>query len=252
MYNPQQTIELFHLQFLKQLEKVLDKNLYCLKGGCNLRFFYQSIRYSEDIDFDIQKIAKETLQKKISKILLSIPFQNILKSSDIERVSFSEPKQTETTLRWKISLEHSKLSLTIPTKIEFSRRTMEKDRTLELVHQEVTDTYKLFPILSPHYGIHAALSQKIKALAHRTETQARDVFDLKLLLNQKDIIIKKLDVTKNELAQSTENALSLNYETFHSQVVAFLLPEHQEIYKKKTAWERLQKEVIEKLDELKL
>ena len=28
----------------------VDKSLFALKGGCNLRFFLKSIRYSENID----------------------------------------------------------------------------------------------------------------------------------------------------------------------------------------------------------
>ena len=31
-----------------------------VKGGCNLRFFFDSVRYSEDIDFDVAVIARET------------------------------------------------------------------------------------------------------------------------------------------------------------------------------------------------
>jgi predicted nucleotidyltransferase component of viral defense system len=53
MQTIQSNIELFHLLFLRQIEGKLDKKLYALKGGCNLRFFFKSIRYSEDIDFDI-------------------------------------------------------------------------------------------------------------------------------------------------------------------------------------------------------
>ena len=37
-------IERFHLLFLAQLGQKLDKRFYALKGGCNLRFFFKSIR----------------------------------------------------------------------------------------------------------------------------------------------------------------------------------------------------------------
>jgi predicted nucleotidyltransferase component of viral defense system len=32
------------------MSRAEDKTLYALKGGCNLRFFFDSVRYSEDID----------------------------------------------------------------------------------------------------------------------------------------------------------------------------------------------------------
>ena len=35
-----------------------DKSLIALKGGCNLRFYFASIRYSEDIDFDVVVIRR--------------------------------------------------------------------------------------------------------------------------------------------------------------------------------------------------
>lgn len=54
-YDPRVAVEQFHLLFLEQLGKVVDKQLTALKGGCNLRFFLKSIRYSEDMDIDIQK-----------------------------------------------------------------------------------------------------------------------------------------------------------------------------------------------------
>ncbi len=65
----QKVVEQFHLLFLNQLGQKLDKRLYALKGGCNLRFYFNSIRYSEDIDIDVQTIAPLTLRNKVNQIL---------------------------------------------------------------------------------------------------------------------------------------------------------------------------------------
>src|SRR3989338_3478036 len=119
-HTPKQTIELFHLLFLKYLESKLDKTLYALKGGANLRFFFKSIRYSEDIDFDTKTIAKNTLRQKITKLLKSQPFEQILYSQGIEITHLTEAKQTDTTQRWKLTLQVKNTSLPLPTKIEFS------------------------------------------------------------------------------------------------------------------------------------
>lgn len=51
-----QRIELFHLAFLEMLSKRLDLSRYVLKGGANLRYFFGSVRYSEDIDIDLLRI----------------------------------------------------------------------------------------------------------------------------------------------------------------------------------------------------
>lgn len=58
MLTARQAVEVFHLIFLRALvAKGEDKSLIALKGGCNLRFYFGSIRYSEDIDFDVVVMA---------------------------------------------------------------------------------------------------------------------------------------------------------------------------------------------------
>lgn len=96
MQSNQKYIEQFHLLFLDHLGRKLDKRLYALKGGCNLRFYFKSMRYSEDIDFDAQVIRKETLHKNVQNILESKQFQQILKTRNINIGNISSPKQTET------------------------------------------------------------------------------------------------------------------------------------------------------------
>src|SRR5712692_7742595 len=98
-------VERFHLLFLAQLGARLDKKLYALKGGCNLRFFWKSIRYSADIDFDVHTIAKQTLQNNVRKILEGPALTQLLRATGIQVTRISEPKQTPTTQRWKVHLE---------------------------------------------------------------------------------------------------------------------------------------------------
>jgi hypothetical protein len=46
LLHPIAWVEQFHLLFLDQLGRKLDKRNYALKGGCNLRFYLRSIRYA--------------------------------------------------------------------------------------------------------------------------------------------------------------------------------------------------------------
>ena len=46
--TPASQVELFHLLFLRQFNQQISGKLYAIKGGCNLRFFFDSIRYSEN------------------------------------------------------------------------------------------------------------------------------------------------------------------------------------------------------------
>jgi predicted nucleotidyltransferase component of viral defense system len=248
MWNAKQYIEIFHLTFLRHLESKLDKTLFALKGGCNLRFFFKSIRYSEDMDFDIRVIAKHTLQNKINKVLASDALLQTLRSKGLEILTVSEPKQTETTQRWKISLRGVGLSLPLPTKIEFSRRNMTEQVAFEPVDNDLIRTYQLYPIIANHYVAQAAFNQKINALIHRSETQARDIFDLKLLLDLR-VDPKKLPTAlKNKLSTAIENAMNIGFSEFKAQVQAYLLEEYQHYYNSAEIWYNTQQTVITALE----
>jgi predicted nucleotidyltransferase component of viral defense system len=243
MFRVRQSIEIFHLLFLRHLEQKLDKNLYALKGGCNLRFFFKSIRYSEDIDLDIRTIAKETLRHKIIKVLESIPFTKSLNSQGIERVHCVESKQSETTQRWKCGLKIANASMVLPTKIEFSRRNMTDACIFEPVDNTLIQQYNLYPVLSNHYVATEAFYQKIDALIFRTETQARDVFDLKLLLPSFKPKNNSVRLSRSDLHKAISNLESISFSDFKSTVVAYLMDEYKDYYDNPGVWTSLKNEV---------
>lgn len=243
MKNTLANIELFHLLFLRQLEGKLDKKLYALKGGCNLRFYYKSIRYSEDIDFDVATISKTTLGNKVNKILGDIGFKKILQNKRIEIIQSNPAKQTETTQRWKILLRMEDSTVSIPTKIEFSRRKMDNGVAYDAIDSDVINQYNLYPILCNHYERDAAFSQKISALINRTETQARDIFDLKWLLDQK-ANAKLTPFSQEEINTAIENIHGINHTDFKGQVIAYLMEEYQRFYDSPKKWDEIRTQVI--------
>lgn len=244
-----QTVEKFHLLFLTQLGTRIDKKLYALKGGCNLRFFWKSIRYSQDIDFDVHTIGRETLRKNVNQILNAPGFKRILRITKIELGHVSQPKQTDTTQRWKIHIRADDSAVDLPTKIEFSRRKFDEGVVFEGVDPEVIRIHDLRPILANHYGLEAAVAQKIDAVAGRSQTQARDVFDLALLSERAGPALKTR-VDKKKTIVACDNVTSVSFDQFKSQVVAYLLPEYQEHYGTPEIWERLQENVIKILKNL--
>lgn len=248
MYHTKQAIEIFHLLFLNQLSQGLDKRLYALKGGCNLRFYFKSIRYSEDIDLDIQSVELHTLQNKVNRILTSPSLTKILKSYHIQINHISEPKQAETVQRWKIALNIMATQMPVPTKIEFSRRKMDARIAFAAVDRNLLTAYEMPPILSNHYTIDAMWEQKILALAHRTQTQARDIFDLYLLLGQKGGSVNASSINSDILKLAKENAQSLDYEAYQAQVVAYLLPEYQNQFGSRDVWMQIIQDVIDVME----
>jgi predicted nucleotidyltransferase component of viral defense system len=236
-------VEKFHLLFLTQLGARVDKKLYALKGGCNLRFFWKSIRYSEDIDFDVHTIARETLRKNVNQIFDASGFRQILRSAKMEIALRSEPKQTDTTQRWKVHLRIEGSAPELPTRIEFFRRKFDKGILFEPIDPDVARSHDLRPVLASHYGLEAALAQKIDALASRAQTQARDVFDLAWLIERGG---QKLEFRgdKKKVEAACGNAMSVSFDQFKSQVVAYLQPEYQEYYGTHKAWNSLQENVV--------
>jgi predicted nucleotidyltransferase component of viral defense system len=242
-----QAVEQFHLLFLAQLGARLDKKLYALKGGCNLRFFWKSIRYSQDIDFDVQTIARHTLQKKIRQILGAPGFKQILRGFKIQLAKVSEPKQTDTTQRWKVHLQVEGSGTDLPTKIEFSRRKFGPGIVFGPADPEILNAYNLRPIIASHYDLEAAFGQKIEALLRRKETQARDIFDL-AFLSERGAKGSASKTDKEKLAKACEIVLSVPFDQFQGQVVAYLAREYQEYYGNRGAWDSLQKNVVRALE----
>ncbi|HSX11099.1 MAG TPA: nucleotidyl transferase AbiEii/AbiGii toxin family protein [Chlamydiales bacterium] len=253
MTNRQKSVELFHLLFLRHMNERLEKGLYAIKGGCNLRFFFKSIRYSEDLDIDVKTIAKETLRNKIHKILESPNFQQTLSARGMEIVKCSEAKQTDTTQRWKLSIKLVDSPLPLPTKIEFSRRSLDDGACrFEPIDPELIHHHQIYPILANHYTQEAAICQKVDALIHRTEVQARDVFDIQLLLNAGVQFQFLPNTLREKIDIAIENTLSIEFSEFKARVVVYLMDEYQDYYNSPQIWTDIQTKVISTLEQAKL
>ena len=251
MWNERQSVEIFHLQFLRAFGARVEKALFALKGGCNLRFFLKSIRYSEDMDLDIHTMAVDTLQNNVNRVLEAPAFIQQLRAQGLELAGTTQPKQTATTQRWKVTLRISESGTQVPTKIEFSRRGLDGDKAVEPVDPGIIRSYRLYPVIVQHYTVHTAFAQKISALALREQVQSRDVFDLKLLMDaggtQKPIPAS----AAARLAAAINNAMAVDYDAFAGQVLAYLEPEYQDHFGSKQAWNELQEQVVNALETLR-
>jgi predicted nucleotidyltransferase component of viral defense system len=243
--HPIAYIEQFHLLFLDQLGRKLDKRHYALKGGCNLRFYLRSIRYSEDIDFDVQLIPVDSLRDRVEEILAGASLAQILRARGLTITHCSAPKQTDTTQRWKLTLSARGSELPLHTKIEFSRRGMDEPVAFGPVDSLLMREYQLTPFLASHYPPEAAFRQKINALIHRSQTQARDIFDLDHLLRSG--VSSRGMALPLQWREAQQNALSVSYDVFKSQVLSFLAPEYQAQYDASQVWDDMVLRVVEAL-----
>ena len=245
-----QTIECFHLAFVQVLSSRFNQQHYVLKGGTNLRYFFNSHRYSEDIDFDavIEEVWK--LEEKVDDVLGSAAVTALLRSKGITVARVTKPKQTDTTQRWKVLLAVAGRDATISTKIEFSRRNGDRRRLLEAVPDRVVAPYALRPPTLFHYTAAPAIEQKIKALALRMETQARDVFDLELLFREHRNVVEVGTLDSATLKAAIGRCRELPFEAFEAHVVPFLEPDVADLYDNPSSWEQTRSFVIDRLTEL--
>ena len=246
MVTSLQIRELFHFLFLEQLLKTTSPRLYILKGGVNLRFFFKSPRYSEDIDLDVMKTSVETLKKNGYKILNAAPFRRTLSTYGIESLKINDPlkaKHTETTQRFKVQL-HLTSGEVFPTKIEFSRRGNKDPQNFEIarIDSSIAIVYQRLPFLFQHYTAFAAMAQKIEALAQRNVTQVRDLFDLYILKIQLQHF-EKLKVPKKIIRDALSNLEALSFDDFQGHVVHFLDLEHQKQFGNKDQWNIILSEI---------
>ncbi|PIU83933.1 MAG: hypothetical protein COS68_01430 [Elusimicrobia bacterium CG06_land_8_20_14_3_00_38_11] len=185
-YSSLQIREIFHIEFLRAFARKFKPAFYALKGGVNMRLYFKSIRYSENMDMDVNTVDIITLRDTVMKIITSASFTNELKPFGIAAVhppDIKKAKQTSTTQRFKIHLiTHGNEDLF--TKIEFSRRKNSGNSIPESVSVNVLRPYKVSPLIISHYDINTAVVQKIHSLAGRSVVQTRDIFDIYTLSTQ--------------------------------------------------------------------
>ena len=233
MYTGRELREAFHFCFLERLLKLADTNLFVLKGGVNLRFFFRSPRYSEDMDIDVVAGSVATLKKNGYKVLDDAALRRTLRTYGIVDVEVNDPdkaKHTDTTQRFRVQLVTA-AGERLPSKVEFSRRTPASagGREVAQIDSEVARRYQRLAFRCQHYDGRAAAVQKVLALAARPVTQARDVFDLDVLQrggHTQDLEIDKL-VSSEKRATAAANARALGYDDFAGQVLEFLDDEHR-------------------------
>jgi hypothetical protein len=281
-YNSLQIREVFHIEFVRALTRKIKPSFYVLKGGVNMRLFFGSIRYSEDIDLDVNTVSISALRDTVMKIIVSANFQNELKSFGIEKVlppDMTKAKQTGTTQRFKIHLmTHQGEDLF--TKVEFSRRGHAGNAVVQPVPEKILRQYKMSPLIVSHYDARSAIMQKIGALvnplllespgsagggminevaggrviegasgscrrgATRIAVQARDVFDLYVLSTQITPDSRRRIVSDDATAKTAgENVFSVSFHQFRDSVLSYLSEEDRVAYDSPDLWDEIKLKV---------
>lgn len=254
MYSQLQLREIFHIEFLRSFSREIPASFYALKGGVNLRLFFKSFRYSEDMDLDVEGLPVASLQKKVLRVLQSRAFLENLKTfgiAELKLPDMQKAKQTETTQRFKLHLITS-AGEDYFTKVEFSRRGIGPGAEPGAAAGTILRAYNMAPLIIPHYNANAAALQKVGAVLARSALQARDVFDLFLLSSQYSSAAGGAAerFSAADLKKAKENIFSIDFTQFSGMVLAFLSPEDRLVYDSPRAWDEVRIKAAEFIAEL--
>lgn len=173
--------EYIQLYFLSRLYSYKESKNIFFKGGTAIHFIYQSLRFSEDLDFTVEENEKKFLNF-IAKF-----FSTFKKEEPVE---FKERK-TITGKRYLLTYSPSLVNFKVFINLDFSFR-----EKILLKEKSIISTD--FPVIFYSYLYHPAknelLAEKIRAFLTRKE--GRDIYDIWYLLTQKAKIDEKIILEK--------------------------------------------------------
>jgi predicted nucleotidyltransferase component of viral defense system len=242
-----EAVEAFHLTFLAHLSKAPNKAI--IKGGQTLRLFFESVRHSDDLDMDVSVTSRETLKKKVDKILASVRFRKALLLYGVEIEQISTSKQTDTTRRWKMGLKVKGLSGPVHTRIEFSRRGSNAKAVLDPVAKPIADAYGSSPFSASHYGLADSIAQKVSAMAGRDRT--RDLFDLAMLVERhaKEVgSVTALRPSREQARAARKRASKMTFDAYKAEVLPYLEKSKRKEHGSRQSWEEKKAVVVQALE----
>jgi predicted nucleotidyltransferase component of viral defense system len=149
-----------------------------LKGGMAMRAVHGSVRYTKDIDLDADlKYSKERVRGIVKRSI-----ERTVASGLITNAKVSEPKQTETTLRWKIVGTQPGSNAPLNLTVEVSRRaTIANGHIIEVPlpigYADGAANVKVQVLDSQAIAV-----TKVLALTDPNRQAPRDLFDLHVLI----------------------------------------------------------------------
>jgi len=242
-------VEFLHLAFLQVLPTRLPVAEYVVKGGANLRLFFDSRRRSQDIDLDYVGSAFWRVEDRVDAALSSRAFNDLLRVQGAELIELAKTKQTDTTRRWKFAVRGAGAWLN--SKIEFSARgNTDPEIGFDSARADIGRAAGLRAVRANHYLAPAATRQKIHVLASRKQTEPRDVFDLDLLVATHPNAVQRGQVSPEEAMKAIEAAFAIPFAAFEELVVEYLEEEFVELYDRPEVWDEMVTRVAEFLGTL--
>lgn len=197
-----------------------------LKGGMAMRAVHGSVRYTKDIDLDADlKYSKGRVQGIVKRSI-----ERAVSSGLIANAKVTEPKQTETTLRWKIVGTQPGSDAPLNLTVEVTRRA-----TITNGHIIEVPLPAVYGGGAPGVKVRVLDSQaiavtKVLALTDPKRMAPRDLYDLHVLIEAKVDDPTHLLLSLPEAGVRLPQAMAelwpkieaMTYEQFKNDVIPYL------------------------------
>jgi predicted nucleotidyltransferase component of viral defense system len=222
----QAALELTQVRVLSAIfNKVVNREIL-LKGGFAMRVAANSARPTKDIDLQANGASMERVQGLVRSAINELTKSNIL-----DDVKISEPKQTETTQRWKIGGRIKGGETPVHLTIEVSRRGLIPSDLTQAIRFERQGT-GVPPAIIECYSPKAIAAAKFEALSSPMREAPRDIFDLDVLISMRvepPVHIFANKYTEQELLEKLQIVShkldKMDFETVKSQLLPHMPPE---------------------------
>ena len=167
--------ELVQARVLSAIFSRTVKEQVVLKGGMAMRSLFGSVRYTKDIDLGQNQLQSIGALQRVMRSAIAEATTGFL-----DNVEVSEPKQTDTTARWKISGQTSR-GTNIALTIEVSRRGVPTGYITSKLYVPPPEAL-CTTVAIDVYSVEAIAASKVFCLANPNRTAPRDLYDLDLLI----------------------------------------------------------------------
>src|SRR4030042_2103485 len=145
MLNDLEAREALHVLVRRLLADAVPPGTAVVRGGVNLRLFFGSRRYSEDLDLDLEPGAHAAYVAAVHGVLTSAWLRDRLRALGIERLDYAgrPAKNTATTVRFKLGVLRQG-GIRLPTRIAASLGGVRQDEVpvREVPQPEVVARYR--------------------------------------------------------------------------------------------------------------
>jgi hypothetical protein len=196
------------------------------------------------MDIDVSpSMPVRTLAGNMEQVLRGHALAASLRAHGVTGITFTAPKQTETTQRWKAALTTPGGLLS--TRLEFSRRETHIVPKASTPSPELLGEAFLPPFIISHYDADTMAVQKIFALSSPSRVAARDLFDIHHLFSQVGVVTESLKdrIPPAVAVQALHKVVGFHARDFREQVLPFLPEDWQRVYENPGAFDRLKDQI---------